>query len=52
VFETLSALACAFLLCAGAPKLPAVTGIVLLVAGVVWALRARPKPLAAKVHVG
>ncbi|HUG23017.1 DMT family transporter [Piscinibacter sp.] len=43
VFETLSALAYAFML-RGQPPAPAtLAGIALLVAGVVWALRARPQ---------
>jgi len=46
VFETLSALAYAFML-RGQPPAPAtLAGIALLVAGVVWALRARPQPAA------
>ena len=48
VFETLSALAYAFLL-RGQPPAPAtLAGIALLVAGVLWALRVRPEP--AVVH--
>ena len=50
VFETLSALAYAFVLrgqCAAAETL---AGVVLLVAGVMWALRARPEPVAADAH--
>ena len=51
VFETLSALAYAFML-RGQPPAPAtLAGIALLVAGVVWALRARPQP-AAQGHAG
>jgi drug/metabolite transporter (DMT)-like permease len=42
VFETLSALAYAFLLRGHAPPPATAAGVVLLVAGVVWALRARP----------
>jgi drug/metabolite transporter (DMT)-like permease len=41
-FETLAALAYAFLLRGEAPEPLTLLGIVLLVAGVVWALRARP----------
>ena len=52
VFETLSALAYAFVLRGRAPELLTVIGIVLLVAGVVWALRTRPEPLAAEGHAG
>jgi len=50
VFETLSALAYAFMLRGRAPEPLTVLGIALLVAGVAWALRARPQPLAAQVH--
>ncbi|HLL09713.1 MAG TPA: DMT family transporter [Rubrivivax sp.] len=42
VFETLAALAYAFLLRGQAPEPLTLLGMVLLVAGVVWALRARP----------
>jgi drug/metabolite transporter (DMT)-like permease len=42
VFETLSALVYAFWLRGAAPQPLTLLGIVLLVAGVVWALRARP----------
>jgi len=42
VFETLFALAYAFLLRGHIPPLATVAGVVLLVAGVVWALRGRP----------
>ena len=42
VFETLAALAYAFMLRGRAPEAITLLGIVLLVAGVVWALRARP----------
>jgi drug/metabolite transporter (DMT)-like permease len=52
VFETLSALAYAFLLRGHAPRLLTTAGIALLVAGVVWALRTRPEPLAAEGHAG
>ena len=47
VFETLSALAYALLLRGGAPPVATVTGAVLLIAGVSWALRVRPEPPAA-----
>lgn len=50
VFETLSALAYAFLLRREAPAPATLAGIVLLVAGVIWALRIRPEPLAAEGH--
>ena len=52
VFETLSALAYAFVLRGRAPGLLTVAGIASLVAGVVWALRTRPEPLAAEGHAG
>jgi len=48
VFETLSALAYAFVLRGRWPGAETVAGIVLLVAGVMWALRARPEPAAAE----
>ena len=44
VFETLSALAYALVLRGEAPRLLTLLGVVLLVAGVAWALRARPEP--------
>jgi drug/metabolite transporter (DMT)-like permease len=50
VFETLSALAYAFALRGRAPEALSVVGIVLLIAGVAWALQARPQPLAAEGH--
>jgi len=52
VFETLSALAYAFMLRGRAPEALTLTGIALLIAGVAWALRARPQPLAAQAHAG
>ena len=52
VFETLSALAYAFVLRGHAPAPATLAGIVMLVAGVMWALRARPEPLAAEGHAG
>jgi drug/metabolite transporter (DMT)-like permease len=45
VFETLAALACAFVLRGGLPPAATAGGIVLLVTGVVWALRIRPELL-------
>ena len=45
VFETLSALAYALLLRGRLPPLLTGVGVVLLVAGVMWALRVRPEPL-------
>jgi drug/metabolite transporter (DMT)-like permease len=51
VFETLSALAYAFLLRGKVPEVVTLAGIGLLVAGVMWALRVRPEPVdAASAH--
>lgn len=50
VFETLSALAYALLLRGTLPPVLTGIGVVLLVAGVMWALRVRPEPLAADAH--
>jgi drug/metabolite transporter (DMT)-like permease len=50
VFETLSALAYAFALRGRLPEPLVLLGITLLVAGVAWALRARPQALAAEAH--
>ena len=50
VFETLSALAYAFVLRGHAPAALSLLGIVLLIAGVAWALRARPEALATEGH--
>ena len=44
VFETLSALAYAFVLRGSLPAFATLAGIALLVAGVLWALRVRPEP--------
>jgi len=52
VFETLSALAYAFALRGRWPAPVSGLGIVLLMAGVAWALQARPQPLAAEGHAG
>ena len=52
VFETLSALSYAFILRREMPAPATLAGISLLVAGVVWALRMRPQPLAAEGHAG
>ncbi len=52
VFETLSALAYAFMLRRQLPATATLAGIALLVIGVLWALRARPEPLAAEGHAG
>jgi drug/metabolite transporter (DMT)-like permease len=50
VFETLSALAYAYVLRGSWPGLPTLLGIALLVAGVMLALRVRPEPLAVQDH--
>jgi drug/metabolite transporter (DMT)-like permease len=50
VFETLSALAYAFVLRGRMPEPLTLLGIGLLVAGVAWALRVKPQPLAAQAH--
>lgn len=50
VFETLSALGYALLLRGTPPPLLTGLGVALLVAGVVWALRVRPEPVAAEAH--
>lgn len=47
VFETLSALAYAFMLRGKMPEPATLAGIALLVAGVLWALRVRPEPAVA-----
>ena len=47
VFETLSALAYAFMLRGSLPEPATLAGIALLVAGVLWALRVRPEPVVA-----
>jgi drug/metabolite transporter (DMT)-like permease len=52
VFETLSALGYAFVLRGRMPALLTLGGIALLVAGVLWALRVKPEPLAAEGHAG
>ena len=50
VFETLAALGYAMLLRGRWPDAATLAGIVLLVVGVGWALRARPEPLAREAH--
>jgi drug/metabolite transporter (DMT)-like permease len=50
VFETLAALAYAYLLRGRAPEPLTLCGIALLVAGVVWALRTRPEAASADAH--
>jgi len=52
VFETLSALGYAFALRGRWPEPLSLLGIALLIAGVAWALQARPQPLAAEGHAG
>jgi drug/metabolite transporter (DMT)-like permease len=50
VFETLAALAYVFMLRGQVPGPVTLAGIALLVAGVMWALRVRPEPLAVEGH--
>jgi drug/metabolite transporter (DMT)-like permease len=50
VFETLAALSYAFVLRGQVPGPVTLAGVALLVAGVLWALRVRPEPLAAEGH--
>ena len=50
VFETLAALAYAFTLRGRMPGPVTLAGVAFLVAGVLWALRIRPEPLAAQAH--
>jgi drug/metabolite transporter (DMT)-like permease len=50
VFETLSALAYAFMLRGQAPQAQTLAGVALLVAGVAWAVRSRPEPESAEAH--
>lgn len=50
VFETLAALSYAFVLRREWPQPETLAGIALLIAGVMWALRTRPEPLAAEGH--
>lgn len=50
VFETLAALSYAYVLRRQWPQPETLAGIALLVAGVMWALRTRPEPLAAEGH--
>ena len=52
VFETLSALSYAFALRGRVPGTETLAGIALLAAGVIWALRVRPEPMAAEGHAG
>jgi drug/metabolite transporter (DMT)-like permease len=52
VFETLAALSYAFALRGQWPQPLTLLGVALLVAGVLWALRVRPAPLAAEGHAG
>ena len=50
VFETLAALAYAFVLRGHGPSPTTIAGIALLIAGVAWALRVEPEPVAAEGH--
>ena len=50
VFETLSALSYAFMLRGTWPAPLTLGGVALLIAGVAWALRSAPEPLAADAH--
>ena len=50
VFETLAALAYAFVLRGQVPQVQTTAGITLLVTGVLWALRTRPAPESAEAH--
>ena len=50
VFETLAALLYAYLWRGQGPAPAALAGIALLVAGVVWGVRARPEPVVAQAH--
>jgi drug/metabolite transporter (DMT)-like permease len=50
VFETLAALSYAYMLRGHWPPPLTLLGVALLVAGVLWALRVRPEPLAAEAH--
>jgi len=50
VFETLAALTYAFVLRGRMPGPLTLLGIALLIAGVLWALRIRPEPVAVEVH--
>ena len=52
VFETLCALAYTYALRGVWPGGATLAGILLLVAGVLWALRVKPEPLAAEGHAG
>jgi len=52
VFETLAALAYAFMLRRQWPEPLTMLGIGLLMAGVLWAMRMRPEPAAAAGHQG
>jgi drug/metabolite transporter (DMT)-like permease len=52
VFETVSALSYAFVLRGRGPEPETLAGVALLIAGVVWALRVRPEPMAAEGHAG
>ena len=50
VFETLSALAYAYLWHRAWPAPATLAGIALLIAGVIWALRVKPEAVSAQAH--
>jgi drug/metabolite transporter (DMT)-like permease len=50
VFETVSALSYAFMLRGRWPEPKTLAGVALLIAGVIWALRVKPEPMAAEAH--
>lgn len=52
VFETLAALVYAYLWRSEVPAILTLLGVLLLVAGVLWALRVKPEPIAAEGHAG
>jgi drug/metabolite transporter (DMT)-like permease len=52
VFETLAALGYAFVLRGEWPGSATLAGVAMLVAGVAWALRVEPEPVAAEGHAG
>ena len=52
VFETLAALAYAYLWRSEFPAWLTLLGVLMLVAGVLWALRVKPEPVAAEGHAG
>jgi drug/metabolite transporter (DMT)-like permease len=50
VFETLAALSYAFMLRGSVPQAGTLTGVALLIAGVVWAVRTQPAEAGADAH--